>query len=310
MMYLCNISPNATVVCITFVPLPCRVFQVGAKVDLSPFESKITPLMLALGSMSPNSLIQSLLQSGADPHLADGSGRTVLHWAAKGRNVWATKWLIAENVDLEALMPVGVDRVPKTAFHFLLDGCGGTFIWNDAGWSRCLEFLRPMQVLALAGAQLVANSTNNRGAQQQLIGYLNWFASRSKGLSISPCYGTDKLKTMSREIRDIVYVLTDILSHPLPLTHICRIQIRRLLGRDFHRKLHHLHIPIILQEYLMVYKDSDILLWFSMWKIRKMNLNPELAHPFLLKCDRLCLNIRHLKDWPFHLWIIYKLPYD
>ena len=266
--------------------------------------------MLALGSMSPNSLIQSLLQSGADPHLVDGSGRTVLHWAVRERNVWAIKWLIRENVDLEALAPVKVDSVPKTAFHFLLDGCGETFQWNDAGWSRCLEFLRPMQVLALAGAQLVPNSTNSRRTQKPIIGYLNWFASRSAGLSNAPCNGTDKLQTISREIRDIVHVLTDMLSHPLPLTHICRIQIRRLSGRDFRRKLHHLHIPTILQDYLMIYKESDILLWFSMWNICKMNLNPEPVHLLLLKCDRLCLNIRHLKDWSFNLWIIHKLPND
>ena len=303
MMHLCNISPNATAVCITFVPLPCLVFQVGAKVDLSPFESKITPLMLALALRSPNSLIQSLLQSGADPHLVDAAGATVLHLAARERNAWAIKWLIAENVDLEAPTPVGVDSVPKTAFHYLLDNCGRTFKLNDAGWGRCLEFLRSMQILALAGAQLIANSTNNKMTQKELIGYLNWFVSRSKGLSNIPCNGSDELQTISREIRDIVHVLTDILRHPLPLTHICRNQIRRLLGRDFHRKLHHLHVPIRLQDYLMVYRESDILMWVSMWNICKMNLNPERVHRLLLKCDRFCLNIRHLKDWSFHLWI-------
>ena len=57
-----------------------------------------------------------------------------------------------------------------------------------------------------------------------------------------------------RESRDIVHVLTYMLSNPLSLKHLCRVQIRRSLGKDFHRKLHQLNVPLPLQEYLMIYK--------------------------------------------------------
>ena len=65
-----------------------------------------------------------------------------------------------------------------------------------------------------------------------------------------------------REIRNKVHVLTDLLSYPLSLKHLCRAQIRKSLGRDFRRKLRQLTLPLPLQEYLRVYKDSDIILWF------------------------------------------------
>ena len=251
--------------CYCCVHNPCvhtmsSVFQVGAEIDLSPFRSKITPLMRAIDLGSPNSLIQSLLQSGADPHLSDAFGRTVLYRAAMERNVWAIKWLIAENVDLEAQMPVGVQSVPKTAFHFLFDNCYGTFTSIDAELSVCLEYLRALQALALAGANPVTNSHRNTMTQKQLNEYLNSFISRSEELTCAPCNWDDKSVSILREIRDIVHILTDILCDPLPLTHICRTHIRRSLGRDFRRKLHHLYVPGALQAYLMVYKESDILL--------------------------------------------------
>ena len=277
-------------VLIILVQTPCHVcFQAGAEVDLSPFESKITPLMRAIGSGSPNSLIQSLLQSGADPHLVDASGRTVLHWAAREQNVWAIKWLIAENVDLEAPAPVGVNSGAKSTFHFLFDDCNRAFKRNDSWLSLCLKHLQVIQALAIAGAHLVANSPNNKRAQAQLTEDLNWFIPRSEILSNFPRNRTDKLEAILREIREIVHILTDILGNPLPLKYICRIQIRRSLGRDFRKKLNHLHVPGALQEYLMVYKESDSLLWFSLWNSCKMHCNANLAYCLLLKYDRFCI---------------------
>ena len=275
---LSNVSLNVMAILIYMCTnTMLRVFQVGAKVDLSPFESKITPLMLTFGSKSPNSLIQLLLQSGADPHLVDATGRTVLHWAARERNVWAIKWLIAENVDLEAPTPVGVNTGRKSTFHFLLDHCDRVFKQNDAGLSRCLKYLRAMKVLAIAGANIVANSPSNKRTRAQLTEDLNWFIPRSQILSNIPHNRSDKLEANLREIHDIVHVLIDILCNPLPLIRICRTEIRRSLGRDFRRKLHHLHVPGALQAYLLVYKRSDILLWYSLRRnIRKVHLNPNI----------------------------------
>ena len=216
--------------------------------------------MLALGSRSPNSLIQSLLQSGADPHLVDVAGRTVLHWAARERNVWAIKWLIAENVHLEAQTPSGIHSVPKAAFHSLFDDCHRAFTRDDVELSRCLEYLLALQTLALAGANISINLPNSQRTQGHLTENLNWFIPRAERLSNVPCNRTNQLKAILREICDIVHTLNDTLCNPLSLTHLCRIQIRRLLGKGFRRKLDNLHLPLTLQEYLMVYNESDLLL--------------------------------------------------
>ena len=104
--------------------------------------------MMAIYTKAPNSLIQSLLQSGADPHHIDSVGITVLHDAARERNIWAIKWLIAENVDLEAQTPVGPSYVPKAVFHHLLDNCYRNIKLRKMMLQDLVENLRVMQVLA------------------------------------------------------------------------------------------------------------------------------------------------------------------
>ena len=215
--------------------------------------------MLALGTRAPNSLIQLLLQSGADPHLSDGGGRTVLHWAVREWNVWAIKWLIAENVDV--FTPVGDPGDRKPVFQFLFDSCHSAMVWGHTDLTHCLEYLRGMQAVALAGAKLVANASFVKRTHAQLTEELHWFIPRSVELSNSPiCQRYELTGEDLREIRDIVHVLIDMLSNPSSLRHLCRVQIRRLLGRDFRRKLYQLDIPLTLQEYLMVYKEVVIAL--------------------------------------------------
>ena len=212
--------------------------------------------MLAFVNKSPNSTIQLLLQSGANPHLSDVSGRTVLSWAVRNRNVWAIKCLIAENVDVE--MPVGGPDERKPAFQFLFDKCRTALQWGYADFDRCLEYLRAMQALALAGANIEANSQIASVTQAQLTEDLNSVVSRTIAISKAPSVET--YETMAddlQEISDIVHVLTDMLSNPLSLKHLCRVQIRRSLGRDFRQKLQQLNIPLQIQEYLVIYKEND-----------------------------------------------------
>ena len=180
--------------------------------------------MLAIGSRSsPNSLIQSLRESGADPHLSDAIGRTVLHWAAIAQNVWAIKWLIAENVNLEAELQAGGPSVRKTAFHILFDACIAIFKKHDTGLSHS----RGMQALVLAGANVVTHSPNNERTLARLTEDLNWLILSSEKLSNASCKRSgERMEEVLLEIRNIVHVLTDTLSNPSPLIHLCRIQIR------------------------------------------------------------------------------------
>ena len=231
----------------------------GAEVNQSLLVSAITPLMLALGTKAPPSLVQLLLESRADPHLRDAYGRSALHWAAKELNVWAIKWLIGQNVDLETQMQLRGE--PISAFHHLFEACYQTFKWRFVDYSRCVQRLRAMKVLALAGARLVTvtESPSDRLDRTRLLEKLNWFVSRSEGLLSTPENRTSGMTDDTvQEIRDIVHTLTHILSNPVSLSDACRLQIRRILGRDFRNKLQQLNLPVPLQDYLVMYKDWDI----------------------------------------------------
>ena len=215
--------------------------------------------MLALDRRAPNSLIQLLLQSGADPHLSDGRGQSVLRFAIDGLNVWAIKWLVAENVDLE--MPVGDPGNSKHVSQYLLDWCEGIFLWGDTDLTHVLNYLRAMQVVAVSWTQHVGNTFSTKQTQAQLIECLSSFIPKSIKLSQARRFQTYAMVGEDlQEIREIVHILTDMLSNPLSLRHLCRVQIRRSLGRDFRRKLSQLNIPLPLQEYLRIYKQSGILL--------------------------------------------------
>ena len=226
----------------------------------SSFLQKQTPLMMAIYTKAPNSLIQSLLQSGADPHHIDSVGITVLHDAARERNIWAIKWLIAENVDLEAQTPVGPSYVPKAVFHHLLDNCYRNIKLRKMMLQDLVENLRVMQVLASAGAKISASSPGKERTQAQLIEDLCCFISEPKELANDPFNQSVTMEQTLQEIREIVNALIDMTCNPSPLSHICRVQIRKMLGRDLRRKLHQLNIPLSLRKYIMVYNDNDILL--------------------------------------------------
>ena len=215
--------------------------------------------MLALCRKAPNSLIQLLLQSGADPHLSDGGGRTVLYFAVRELNLWAIKWLVAENVDLE--VPVGGPGDSKPVFQHLFDYCDRELTSGSTNFNRVLNYLRAMQVLALAGTNNVGNSFAIKQTKAQLFEGLSSFIPKSDELLNAHSSHTHEIAGKDlREIRDIVHALTGMMSNPLSLLHLCRVQIRRSLGRDFRRKLHQLNVPLPLQEYLVLYKESDILL--------------------------------------------------
>ena len=214
--------------------------------------------MLALGRRAPNWLVQLLLQSGADPHLTDGRGRTILYFAVIEQNVWAIKWLIMENVAIDT--PIGSPGQSKPVFQHLLDYCDVKFIWRDTDLTPVLNCLRGMQALASAGTNHVGGNTFvHKWTHTQFIKCLNSIIPRSVELSKAPRFRTYEMVGEDlREIRDIVRELTDMFSNPLSLGHLCRVHIRRSLGRDFHRKLHQLDIPMPFQEYLSLYKESDL----------------------------------------------------
>ena len=202
--------------------------------------------MVALKNGAPNSLVQSLLQSGADPHHRIDDGRAVLHFALMGPNVVAIKWLVAENVD-----------VCIRLVQYLLGYCERNLTVKFRGdISRVLNSFRAMNVLTLVGTNHIGNSFSIKQTQAQLIERLNSFIPKSIDLeSKTPRFRADETAGGDlREIRDIVHELIDMLSNPLSLKHICRVQIRKSLGGDFHRKLHQVNVPLPLQEYLMVYK--------------------------------------------------------
>ena len=215
--------------------------------------------MLAFDRRAPNSLIQLLLQSGADPHLSDGCGKTVLHFAIDGLNVWAIKWLVAENVDLETL--VGYPGNLKPFSQYLLDCCEAIFLWGDTDFTYVLNSLRVIQLLAVSWTQHVGNTFSIKQTHAQLIEYLRSFIPKSVELSQARCFQTYTMVGEDlQEIRETVHILTDMLSNPLSLRHLCRAQIRRSLGRDFRKRLNQLNVPLPLQQYLRIYKQSDILL--------------------------------------------------
>ena len=229
------------------------LFQAGADVTQPINSNGTTPLMMALARGAPNSVIQLLLQSGADPHVSDSGGLSVLYRAARVINVLAIKWFIAENVDLETAVGSPSDRTP--IFHFLLDRGLKTMHTN---YGHYLEYLRALQAVASAGAKLtcVSNSPFANRTETQIIKSLNLFMPSSEKLSNGRSHPAGNVEEDGslREICDIVHVLIDMLSAPLSLKHFCRLQIRRSLGRDLPRKLHQLNIPIPLQEYIMIYK--------------------------------------------------------
>ena len=214
---------------------------------------------MALARGTPNSLIQLLLQSGADPHVSDTGGITALHTAARVLNVSAIEWLIAENVNLGTLG--GKPKDQKSIFQFLLDQCHNTMGQGLIDFSHRLKYLRVMQTVVLAGAKLTCRANAlffTDWTQEQLIRELNWFKPKRKKLSSfkdSPA-GEMKGDEILQEICDIVQLFTDMLSNPLSLKHLCRVQVRRSLDRDFRRKLHQLNVPLPLQDYLMVYKPA------------------------------------------------------
>ena len=210
--------------------------------------------MLALDRKAPNWLIQLLLQSGADPHLSDDGGRTVLYYAVREPNMWAIKRLITENVDTDT--PIRYVGQPRTVLGHLLNFCDRAFSWGSKDFTHVLNYLRAMQVLALS---VTDNVVNSFGVKRPIIECLHSIIARSVELSRSPLFGTYEMMGKDlQEIRDIVQVLVDTLSNPLSLSRLCRNHIRRSLGRDFHRKLSQLNLPLPLQEYLEIYKESDL----------------------------------------------------
>ena len=215
--------------------------------------------MLAMEMGAPNSLIQLLFQSGADPHHSDRRGQTVLRFTLNNQNIWAMKWLVAENVELTA--PIGDLEDLRTASEHLLGCCEYILIHGDADFTRVLNYLRAMEVLAVAWTNNVGDSFSIKQTQAQLIERLNSFIPKS--IEFSKARSSRTYNMVEEELHkfcDIVHMLTDMLSNPLSLRHLCRVQIRRLLGRDFRKKLNQLNVPLPLQLYLRVYKESDILL--------------------------------------------------
>ena len=227
--------------------------------------------MVALEKGAPNSLIQLLLKWGADPHLVDYYGRTALDAAARAPNVWAIKRLIAENVDLNITDNDTEESTP--VLEDLLELCNmwimilmtprlditipGVYITQFN--SSVLNSLRALKVLALAGTNHVGNSFHNKQTQAGIIVYLNSFIPQTVEISKLPVFQNyEAMEEDLQEIRDIVHALTHMLSNPLSLSHLCRVQIRRALGRELRRKVHQLDIPLFLQDYLMIYKESDI----------------------------------------------------
>ena len=141
-------------------------------------------------------------------------------------------------------------------------------VWRDIfmgryGLNSCFELLTCLQVVAVSWTQHVGNTFSTKQTQAQLIECLSSFILKSIKLSQARRFQTYAMVGEDlQEIREIVHILTDMLSNPLSLRHLCRVQIRRSLGRDFRRKLNQLNIPLPLQEYLRIYKQSGILLWF------------------------------------------------
>ena len=219
--------------------------------------------MLALNRKAPNWLIQLLLSSGADPHHGGDYGQTPFQRAVHERNIWAIKWLVRENVDIETLRPLGLEHgESKPALQYLLDLCDEMLaiqLGSKEHISAVSNLLHVMQVLTLAGANQVGNSPTTKQTRTQLIERLNSITLKSLDLSKDPNFLTyDMIGEDLREIRVIVHTLTDILSCPLSLKHLCRVQLRKSLGREFRRKLPKLNIPLPIQEYLRVYNESDI----------------------------------------------------
>ena len=133
---------------------------------------------------------------------------------------------------------------------------------SNADNSRCLEYLCAMQAVALAGAKLFANVSPSEQTQTKLIEMLNWFIHRSEQLSIvqGNLAGTMKDEESLQKICDILHELIDMMSYPLSFKHLCKVQIRRSLGRDFHRKLNQINMPLSLKLYLTIYDHDDIII--------------------------------------------------
>ena len=214
--------------------------------------------MVALDIRAPNSLVQLLLQSGADPHLSDAFGRTLLYRAAMERNVWAIKWLIAENVDLETSATNPDKSLP--VLECLLDLCDTILTMDYQSIEGILNCLRAVQVLALAGTNHVGKSFSMKQTQAQLIERFNLFVTKSVERSKAPRFRTyEMVGGHLKENLDVVQSLVDMFSNPLSLKQLCRFKIRKSLGREFHKKLHQLNMPLSLQEYLMIYKPVSML---------------------------------------------------
>ena len=208
--------------------------------------------MVALDIDSPHSLVRSLLQSGADPHLIDEDGNTALHFAIKNQNVQAIEWLVAENVN-----PETSSKNSMPALEYLLHDCNiALTATRTRGVTDILTSLWIIQMLAVTGTNHVGNSFVVKQTQAQLVVSLNSFLPESLNLSNDP--GSLKKGGYLREIHDIVHALVDMFSNPLSLKHLCRVQIRRSLGREFRRKLHQLNVPLPLQAYLMIYEPIPI----------------------------------------------------
>ena len=229
------------------------IFQAGAEVDLlCPPQPETTALKLALLDRAPNSLIQLLLQSGADPHLRDGWGHNALYWAGARQNLWAMKWFIAENVNMEP-NPVSRSVVRFVNGMFLSIRC--------REFTRVLKYLRAMQIMVLHAHAGSSSITMLTGWQYYIKLIKGDIEASVKGLQ-APSFRTYELVGEKlREICDMVNVLIDMSSNPFSLRHLCRVQIRSSLGRDLHRKVRQLDVPLSLQEYLKVYKECDIIQW-------------------------------------------------
>ena len=225
-----------------------RLLAFGADVNISNTRSGITPLILAIKINCPKTVIELLLEKGANPHIIDRRTRTALNCAAKMSNVWALSRLIQENVNLEYRCFNCYKR--DTTFYYLFGKCRRCLRDTSCTWVKPYYCLCAMDILMKAGANLYCGGyadpvevIQGFGEQAELV-YMDRYGGTSRGLGMEEKH--------IEKIRNILETLIWKFSNVDSLRHLCRLKIRAILKSDFKERLQMLHIPRVLYDYILM----------------------------------------------------------
>ena len=234
-----------------------RLLAFGADVNISSTRSGITTLILAIKSNCPKTVIELLLEKGANPHIIDRRTRTALNCATKMSNVWAISRLIQENVNLEYKCFNCYKK--DTTFYYLFGKCRRCLRDTSCTWMKPYYCLCAMEILMKAGANLHCGGyadpvevIQGFGEQAELV-YMDRYGGTSRGLGMEEKH--------IEKIRNILEKLIWKFSNVDSLHLICRLKIRTILKSYFKERLQMLHIPGVLYDYILM-KD---LLFLESW---------------------------------------------